>query len=479
MGKDHQIRNMHEAPIVKDSDLDDYLDVFGQQPDINIYTQICLCFHLADASSESAVISTLTKGLERLSASFPWTAGQVVNEGSCRGNSGVFKIRSLAKLPHLVVKDLRNDPSMPTMDALRRANFPFKMLDETIIAPCKTIPRDSDEFASNSKPVFLVQANFITGGLLLTFVGQHQTMDMTGQGQVMRLFSKACRNEPFTSEELSSGNLPRGNLIPLLDNSYEQGPELAHQIVKPTPPDPNFNSSNDQFEPTSSPKCTWTYFNFHSTSLAALKSLATNTMTLPLGYISTDDALSAFIWQSVVRARLARLDPKTESTFARAVDPRRYLDIPKAYPGLVQNMTYHTHTFDTLAVAPLGNIASQLRSALDPKTSNLGYITRALATFLSRTPDKSIVSVIAGLDLSTDIMLSSWANLDCHDLDFSLGLGKPEAVRRPQFEPCESLIYLMPKTLDGDIPVGVCLRDEDLEILKADSEFTKYGDYIG
>ena len=470
---------MDEAAIVKDYDLSEYLDIFGQQPGINIYTQLCLCFPLADGSSDSVVINTLTKGLERLTASFPWLAGQVINEGSCPGNSGVFKIRSLAKLPHLVVEDLRYGPSMPTMDGLRRANFPFKMLDEAIIAPCKTIPGDSDESASNSKPVFLVQANFIAGGLLLTFVSQHQTMDMTGQGQVMHLFSKACRNEPFTSEELSSGNLPRRNLIPLLDNSYEQGPELAHQIVKPTPPHSNSNSSNDQLEPTSSPKCTWTYFNFHPTSLAALKSLATETITLPTGYISTDDALSAFIWQSVIRARLARCDPKTESTFARAVDPRRYLDIPKAYPGLVQNMTYHTHTFETLVVAPLGNIASQLRSAVDPKTSNLGYITRALATFISRTPDKSIVSVTAAVDQSTDIMLSSWANLDCYDLDFSLGLGKPEAVRRPQFEPCESLIYLMPKTLDGEIAVGICLRDEDLEILKADSEFTKYGNFIG
>ncbi|KAM0797367.1 trichothecene 3-O-acetyltransferase-like protein [Usnea florida] len=471
---------MHEAAaIVKDLDLDDYLDVFGQQPNINIYTQICLCFPLGDDFSDSRVINTLTVGLERLTASFPWLAGQVVNEGSCRGNSGVFKIKSLAHRPCLVVKDLRNAPSMPTMDALRRAKFPFRMLDETIVAPCKTIPGGSDESTSDSKPVFLVQANFVTGGLLLTFVGQHQAMDMPGQGQVMRLFSKACRNEPFTSEELSSGNLPRGNLIPLLDDAYEQGPELAHQIVKPIPPHPDSNSSNDQAEPPSSPKCTWRYFSFHSTSLAALKSLATKTMTLPLGYISTDDALSAFIWQSVTRARLARLDPKTESTFARAINARRYLDIPKLYPGLVQNMTYHTRTFATLASAPLGDIASQLRSALDQKTTNLGYITRALATFLSRTPDKSIISVVAALDLSTDMMLSSWANIDCYDLDFNLGLGKPEAVRRPQFVPCESLVYFMPRTLDGEIAVGICLRDEDMEILKADSEFTKYGDFIG
>ena len=61
------------------------------------------------------------------------------------------------------------------------------------------------------------------------------------------------------------------------------------------------------------------------------------------------------------------------------------------------------------------------------------------------------------LTYQVDIMLSSWAKLDCYELDFNLGLGKPDSVRRPQFAPVESLIYLMPKTLDGEIVVGICL----------------------
>lgn len=468
---------MHRPAIAKD--LNDDLDVLGQQPLLKVYTQICFSFSVADASSHSAIIHTLTDGLERLSASFPWLAGKVVNEGSGEGNSGIFKIQPLERIPRLVVKDLRHDPSIPTIDALRRANFPFSMLDESIIAPRKTLPGSPDESASDSTPIFLLQANFINGGLLLTFVGQHNTMDMTGQGQIIHLFSKACRNQQFTSDELSSGNLARRNLIPLLDDSYKQGSELARQIVKPTSSHLISNDTNGHPAPPPSPKCTWAYFTFRPTSLTALKSLATKTITLPSGYISTDDALSAFIWQSIIRARLPRLNPAAESTFARAVDVRHYLNISQTYPGLVQNMTYHTFTLRKLVEESLGGIASQLRSALDPKTSNLGYNTRALATFLNRTPDKHIISFTATLDLSADIMFSSWAKLDCYELDFNLGLGKPEAVRRPQFEPVESLIYLMPRTLDGEIAVAICLRDEDIERLRADEEFTKYGRYIG
>jgi trichothecene 3-O-acetyltransferase len=145
----------------------------------------------------------------------------------------------------------------------------------------------------------------------------------------------------------------------------------------------------------------------------------------------------------------------------------------------MQNMTYHTYTLQKLAEEPLDGVTSQLRSALDPKTSNLGCHTRALAIFLNRTPDKNIISFTATLDLSADIMFSSWAKLDRYELDFNLGLGKPEAVRRPQFEPVESLIYLMPRTLDGEIAVATCLRDGDMERLRADEEFAKYGRYIG
>lgn len=317
-------------------------------------------------------------------------------------------------------------------------------------------------------------------------------MDMIGQGQVIHLFSKACRNEQFTNEELSYGNLARRDIIPLLDDSYKQGPELARQIFKPTPPSslPNDDGHPAPPPPPPPPKCTWAYFTFHPTSLTALKSFATKTITLSpsssSGYISTDDALSAFIWQSIIRARLPRLNPTTSPTFARAVDVRHYLNISPQYPGLLQNMTYHTYTTpQKLVEEPLGGIASNLRSDLDPnnpnnnQTSNLGYHTRALATFLDRSPDKSIISFTATLDLSVDIMLSSWAKLDCYELDFGLGLGKPEVVRRPRFDPVESLIYLMPKTLDGEIAVAVCLRDEDMERLKADEEFAKYGRYIG
>ncbi|OBT51098.1 hypothetical protein VE04_09671, partial [Pseudogymnoascus sp. 24MN13] len=415
---------MQSSAIVTDVDV--CLDIFGQQPRLNIHTQICLCFPLPDASAQSRVTS------------------QVIGEGSGDGNTGVFKIKALGNIPRLVVKDLRNDPLAPTMQALRQANFPMKKLDESVIAPRNTFPgTDVAEESESNSPVFLLQANFIVGGLVLTFLGQHQTMDITGQGQVMHLLSKACHNEQFTSDELSSGNLERRNVIPLLD-SYQQGPELASHLVKPIPG----TGGSTQTPVAPPPRCVWASFVLSPASLAALKSIALETRSPGSSYVSTDDALSAF-----------------------RLDARRYVDVPATYTGIVQNMTYTTYQLRKLVALPLGEIASALRVALDLKTTILPFHTRALATYLHSQADKSMVSPASSIDLSVDVMLSSWAKTDCYSLNFNLGLGFPEAVRRPRFAPLQSFVYFMPRACDGEIAVAMCLREEDMEQLRVDEEF--------
>ncbi|KAF2103834.1 trichothecene 3-O-acetyltransferase [Rhizodiscina lignyota] len=453
---------------LREIDLDDFhLDILGQQPRINkLYTQITFCFPFQNESPKSQVqvIHTLTKGLEKLSTNFPWVSGKVVNEDGC------FKIKPFENTAGLIIKDLSLDSSILTWDTLQRANFPFSMLDESVVAPCKTLAF-SDE-STSELPVFLVQANFISGGLLLTLNGQHGSMDMAGLGQVIYLLAKACRGEPFTPSELSTGNMDRKNIIPLLDE-HASSIELEHQISKDTP--------NRGVQPSQPPKFTWAYFLFAADALAALKSLAME--TIPSGsFVSTDDVLSAFVWQSVSCARLPRLSTAEAlySTLSRNVDVRRYLSIPPTYPGLVSNATFHTSSIKALVQEPLGSVAANIRSALDP--DNLRRRTQALATAISHG-NGAKASFAGRGSPELDVRLSSWAKERCYDLDFGLGpgIGKPEAVRRPQFTDGarEGLVYFLPKTLSGEIAVGVCLRDEDLERLKRDKEFVEFGTYVG
>ncbi|KAG0100739.1 hypothetical protein BGZ93_005305 [Podila epicladia] len=444
------------------------VDTFGQQGSLNLYTQLTLCYPVTDASSYDIIINTLNGGLEQLTTKVPWAAGEVVVGGAGEGNSGMVTINPMEELPRVVVNDLRNDASAPSMQNLRDADFPMSMLDENILCPRNTFPGTPGE--PSSRPTFLVQATFVSGGLLLSFVGHHQVMDMIGQGTLMDLLNKACHHQEFTAKELDIVNVARENIIPLLDDSEKTG--FEYQGV-PSP------TSKDRSAPAATPlspqPTTWAYFSFSPASLASLKSIATE--TVPSGFISTDDAVSALIWQSIIRARLARLSSTDSATFARAVDLRDILGIEAKYPGVVQNMAYNTLKLQQIVDEPLGVIASHLRSALDKDA--LSRHTRAVATHLHRAQGEKPSSILTPLNLSVDMMLSSWAKVDCWGLDFNMGLGKPEAVRRPKFLPLASLVYLMPKAPNGEVSTAICLTDEDMDRLKADKEFIKFGRFIG
>lgn len=456
--------------------IDDFaLDIFGQQG-TPVYTQICMIYTLPDESPiwYTSIIEILQAGLERLSASFPWVAGQVSNDYVATGNSGIYKIKYLDEVPRLTIKDLRGDSDTPTMVDLTKEGFPFRFLDESVICPHNTLilPR------TEPLPVCLVQATFIEGGLIFTFLGHHAVMDGVGQGVIMKLLNKACRKEQFTDDELMVGNAPRKDIIPLLDDDVEVEPELSHQLFSslasapPPPPPPVIKGA----KPAGPPKVFWAYFVFSGKALAELKASASESLTG--GYISTDDCLTAFIWKSVTRARLHRLRSSDKVTLARAINVRPFLSLPPNYPGLATNMTYHNSTTEQLTGHDLGSIATNLRAEIDPKTSNLTHTTKAFATYLHRTEDKTSINLTATLDFSKDIALSSWVKLNTYDLDFGFGVGRPRAVRRPQFTPLEGLMYLMPKRGDGEIALALCLKEEDMDRLKSDEEFTSYGKYV-
>ncbi|PLB45990.1 putative trichothecene 3-O-acetyltransferase [Aspergillus steynii IBT 23096] len=452
------------SSTTNDTSLTDFpLDIFGQIPALKSYTNISSIYSVPDASTKSSIVDTLTHGLERLAASFPWVAGRVVVEDSAEDNTGVCKIKPFEKTPRFVVKDYRDDASTLSMNSLRDARFPLGMLDESILAPISTLPAET-EFL-DGRPVFMVQATFIAGGLILTFSGEHRSMDITGQNQIIHLLSKACANDPFSPDELSVGNMPRSNIIPLLNDPDSHLPtsQPPHPPAsEPSPPIPN---------------ATWACINFPSSSLTSLKSLANESLLTP--YISTDDALSAFIWQSVLRARLPRLAPSTSSTLLRAIDLRPFLDISPLYPGVLMTVTPSTAPLRQLTThhQPLGHTASSLRESIHP--SNLAATALAFATHLHRTPDKSRVPFAPNLNPSANLMFSSWSKIGLYGLDFHLGLGAPEAVRRPRLFPVEGLVYAMPRDREGGIAVQVCLRDEDLLRLWGDGGVGQYAMYIG
>jgi len=108
--------------------------------------------------------------LRDLLETFLWIAGNVIYDET----DHLYKIIPTGVIP-LIVNDPRQDTSAPTMSHLRAIRFPCDFLEESVVAPYLTI--NSSQAASHpakvSAPVFAIQANFILGGLILTFVTGH------------------------------------------------------------------------------------------------------------------------------------------------------------------------------------------------------------------------------------------------------------------------------------------------------------------
>lgn len=452
------------------------LDITGQAERINrLYTQITLCFpdRIEGPGLRTEVIDNLERGLARLSRKFPWVAGKVIKD-----DDG-FKIAPTETYLGLVVKELQDGATVPTWEELRRADFPFSMLDEDAIAPCKTMVEPDAE-----RPVLLAQANFVKGGLLLTFNAQHGSMDMAGQGQVITLFAKACRGEDFTKEEVGVGNMQRTGRIPISGDEMPGATDCPDLKPREVVEDGEAKEKPREVPPRApSDTLEWAYLDFPAASLSSLKQLASQTLATDMTFVSTDDVLTAFIWQSITRARQPRLDnPRsTPTTLTRNVDVRRHFNLSPTYPGLMIAATSHTCSVDDLVShKSLGALASDLRVALDP--DSLRKSAGFQATAISQNKDAAAQRSIAALsNPSFDVRLSSWAKEKLYDLDFGSCLGQPEAVRRPKFinGAREGLVYFLPKGRDGSIMVGICLREEDMGRMRLDGEVVRWSRWIG
>lgn len=446
------------------------LDMLGQQPLVNLFTPLCFFYPTPREAASRDLAPVLTRGLQRLTDNFPWIAGQVVGDGQKAGLTKIVPLPS-HPIPELVVK--KHGSSFPSFDDLVKADFPFKFLDEEVLCPRSSYPGQQED-ASTEFPVLNVQLNYIEGGIILGFVTHHSTCDIMGMGAILSLLNKACGDQPFTDDELKTGNRRLDNPIQLLEEKIEVkgNPRLEMQVTPES--DANHVAPANLPPPTD---CSWAYFSFSASSLASLKAAATKEIPADgAPFISTDDVLTAFVWQCITRARYEDLDPGPGSVCARAIDTRPYLDLPSTYPGMMQNQTYTHLDLAAAAEAPLGFLASLLRQEIKP--AELAKDTRALITLMTHDTDKGRYSLACGVDWTRDTMVSSWSKVDGYNMDFGIGI-KPKKVRRPRFPPVPGLVFFMPKGRDGEIGVAISLRDEEMQRLNGNLDWGKWATYVG
>jgi hypothetical protein len=448
------------------------LGIFDQIPSLRAYTVVSLLWPIDNASRDK-VVTALENASLTLTKSFPFLAGQVINEkqkGTEDTSSGTFRIADYEPhdgQPPIRVKDCTN--LCPPYEEFRKAKAPISMLDGNILSPMKGLPHYYD--GSEPLPVFVLQANLINGGLILTSACTHNALDMNGQGQVLRLLAQTLRGENFSEAQLRDGNVDRAKVIPLL--KPEEKP-LAHEKLRcPS------SLSNPAFGGSPNP-APWKLFNFPGHKLVELKAAAAKECGpgKDVPWISTNDALTAFLWQRTLAVRSARLGKDAESTLVRASDARRSLDPPisERYMGHCVACTHSTGPVHKVVEEPISTIAAEIRKS---RNGIDDHHIRSIATLLNSLEDKTTFAYGAKFNPDTDLMVSSWAELRLYQSSFGPLLGKPEFIRRPLLTELESLVYLMPRTDDGGIAVAMSMREDDAKALMEDEVWQYYTEMIG
>lgn len=433
---------------------------------------ICLSYRMAN-SDDSACIEIYEKlhsGLKRLISSISWIGSQIVRENTDKENPDKLqkRIRRHA-VPPIVANDLRNASGVPSMDDLIRADFPMRMLDEHLLAPHSQFPQEDNIFYP--APLFFLQANFIKGGLMLTFVGLDCAMDNTGLSRVMLLFNKACLNLPLTVEERVAFDLSADeeNILAFREASIEEDALLVSLL--PT------CSELALFQGLS-----WAYFIFDSVSLDNLKRFSIDSLD-EWRMARIEDALAAFIWQSITRVRVPRLAPSDLVRIHREVDARKLLKLPESYPGTARAICTSVEVARVLVNDPIATIVINcLNTSHVTPLWNTGIKYSPTSTGgLSHETHQTDISLPL-MDESTDIFFASWDALRFEDFDFDLGLEKLVSIRMLQRRSGydhAGFVHLFPKACDSQYVAAICLRDQDMKSLKDDLEFSFYADHLG
>lgn len=457
------------------NDLDRYQDVLGQLPMLQVYSHILYVFPLPIETPRESIVGKLEKAITKVRDEVPWMGARVVNHDKGPGNSGIYRVVACPRPTEaIVVRDVST--LVPSYSELSKRKAPLSIIDAKLLTPVSAFPERFEDKDEDPAHTVRIQASFIEGGVILDFVMHHNMADAGGHFGFVNLIARAMRGEDFPPKLLEQANCDRRHLFTLLSPD-EALLDHSHHRQHPTTTAASLSSSGNGHEPEPAQHH---IFRVSAAKLRELKKLADPVAERhsDVRFISTDDALCAFIWQrlTVARARRGVLPPSTRARFGRAIDGRGAVGVSKDYMGdLIHNVTTFL-TWEELVSLPLSSIAAHLRRELNK--ANTAYHVRSFATFVAREMDKSTITYGGQFNPATDLGCSSIRGRSDLFADFGQ-LGFPTLIRRPPPPPFPGLLVLFPGTMSGDCDAMLCITDADLEDLKRDPLWVDAVEYIG
>ena len=268
-----------------------HLTVFDQC--IRNHFSLLMCFALPEdklpildpSSSASQTIAHLQRGLDYACLSSPFLKGRIrlckVN-GAYTGSIEAV-LDAGAPSPRVSVKDLTH--AYPSFGELSICKFPLKYFDAKVM-----LPQPADDVDDGQ--IFKLQANFISGGLILCAMSHHSFVDAQGLAVlVQQLGAHLVAGQ--AAPRLSAESIDRSPLFMGFPPSQPIG--WASDCVS--------SEMSPQSGLARNPGVTGQMFRCSITAMKELKAKVMGLLTNSDDWVSTTDALSAFIWICVTIAR--------------------------------------------------------------------------------------------------------------------------------------------------------------------------------
>ncbi|TGO19529.1 hypothetical protein BPAE_0340g00030 [Botrytis paeoniae] len=466
-----------------------------------IYYGVILAFESQSTDTNSDyVFSILRTGLSKVAERYPILTSEFARDAS--NHLVLEQSTSLNEIP-LVLKDLTEPGSEPIRAYQELKKSGMTGVGANILAPIVAGIETTSKLMS-------AQVTFIPGGMFLSMSFTHLLFDSHSGASIIRLWATLCRElqqnvtvARIREKGVKPGDNPVIALAKRLRGNYEElkgRPELWEVLgldwrkSGSTPPEASFTmplfipaAASSPLSPDSSQLIS-TIFSFSRSALASLKIIATAPTSISSNVedfqISTHDALVAFLWRHILRARLDPHDKvpyDRESMLAVAVNGRKELSISECHIGNVIFESPSSHPIrDVLSgEASLAQLAQTIRLNLN---KNKKLFPEALVC-ASSIPSQALSSLRYLIDdfVSQDILTTSWVALPYYSMEwgpaFSDNGGYIDFFRWPEGQfPGSNCI--LPRKMNGDVEVVLNMKEEQMRRLIADKKFLEMASLV-
>ena len=440
------------------------------------YTRFVVCFRLDPRNRHEDVARILQEALNATASSIHLLTQAIISNHVVDGKKRTALINSDASI--LTINNL-DDEDIWVYDGLRSRGFPASAFDGNVLFRTGIFadPR-------SLRPSFLAKANFIRGGLLLGISFWHGVFDGAAITHVLRIWAQNCetlQEKKVTAvhdQVLSTDAFDKSRLSVSVSSEGVTAKDHPEFILLPEAP--------SEVPPVLTKVLETQIFHFTPSALSSLKEAASplNATEHQTGqaWTSTNIALSALLWRSMMVATYCNHKPPSDTTsiFCSPLNVRARMNPPLTPDLLATAWCFQTSYLPMTSLLSSEHNLADTALVVRKATADVDakYVD-SLIGMINSVPDPSLLVPLAFTDVTrTSTMLTSWATFPLYDFDWGeMFGGRCERIRTAaggMFNGMAVVLPELPKEIGGGLEVVVGGEDHVLEALRKDSTWKKY-----